>query len=137
MHDNIDYDNKHDNLKHESVHDMDNKCIPPCQEEIPLENAEINFDVHGSSPQPSSSYIPPLSRELRSGSSFLTELLLHNHMTGITASPFIADINALQKAFRGEGSGNKKILNIHNVTNLYHLDLLLLMIESTSCTCTI
>ena len=98
MHDNIDYDNKHDNLKHESVHDMDNKCIPPCQEEIPLENTKINFDVHGSSPQPSSLYIPPLSHELWSGSSFLTGLLLHNHMTGITASPFIADINALQKA---------------------------------------
>jgi len=87
MHDNNDCDNKHDNLKHDSVHDMNSNCIPPCaaQEEIPLENAGNNFDVDGSSPHASSSYIPPVSCELRSGSSFLTELLLHNRMTGIVS----------------------------------------------------
>jgi hypothetical protein len=29
---------------------------------------------------------------------FLTDLLLHNHMSGITASSFIADLDTLQKS---------------------------------------
>jgi len=63
-----------------------------------LENAGNNSDMNGSTPRASSSYIPPVSREVRSGSSFLTDLLLHNHLSGITASPFVADLNTLQKS---------------------------------------
>jgi hypothetical protein len=60
-HDNNDCDNEHDNLKYDSVHDMNSDCIPPCTawEEIPLENTGNNFDG-GSS----------VSCELWSGSSF-------------------------------------------------------------------
>ena len=72
------------------LHDMNSDCIPPCaaQEEILLENTRNNFDVDSGSPHASSSYIPPVSRELQSGSSFLTDLL-HNHMSGIKASPYM------------------------------------------------
>jgi hypothetical protein len=43
----------------------------------------------------SSSSISPVCQELPPASSFLKELLLSNHSSGITASPFIADCEAL------------------------------------------
>lgn len=45
-----------------------------------------------------SSYSPSISHEERTGSSFVTDLLLHNHMSGITASPFICNIETLQQS---------------------------------------
>jgi len=100
MHDNNVCNNQLDNLKYDSVHNVNSECIPPfpVQEEILFGNAGNYFDVNGSSPHASSSYIPPVSHELRSGSSFLTDLLLCNHMSGITASPFIANLDTLQKS---------------------------------------
>ena len=100
QHNNNDLHIEHDNLKFDSVHDLDSDGIPPCaaQEQILLGNAGNNSDINGGTPHASSSYIPPVSRELRSGSSFLRDLLLHNHLSGITASPFTADLDTLQKS---------------------------------------
>ena len=100
IHDNNNCDNEYDNLNYDSVHDMHSDCIPPCtaQEEILLENTGNNFDMNSSTPCASSLYIPPVSHEVWSGSSFLTDLLLHNHLSGITASPFLANLNMLQKS---------------------------------------
>ena len=68
------------NSKFTCVHDFNNDRVSMC-----VDHHEIN------TPHASSSYmIAPTSHELRSGSTFVTDLLLHKHLTGITASPFIA-----------------------------------------------
>ena len=75
-------------------------CIS--QGEIPLENVDNNFDFNctGSTPCASSSYLPPVICEPRSGSLFLTDLLLHNDLSrcGITASFFIASLDTMRKS---------------------------------------
>jgi hypothetical protein len=68
-------------------------CV--AQEENPVRN---HFEIDHTAPHASSSYISPLPREPRGGFSYLTDLLLHIHSSGITACPFIADINTLQKS---------------------------------------
>lgn len=51
----------------------------------------------------SCSYIPAVPHEVRSSSSFLAELLLCNHMSGITASLFLASLKILQKSLSLHG----------------------------------
>ena len=83
------------------VDDMNPDCVPRhgvVHKEILPEIAENDFDISDSTPLASSSYVPPISQEVRSGSSFVTDLLLQNHITGITASPFISSIETLQKS---------------------------------------
>ena len=68
-----------------------------------FEHAVNDFHVDDNTSYASSSYIPPVSQEIRSGSSFLSDFLLQNHMSGITASPFLANIQTLQKALSLHG----------------------------------
>ena len=92
-------DKQHDNLKYGSVHDLNCDCKPACigSEEISFNNYRNNFDINCSISH-ASSYIPPMTYEPCSGTSFLTDLLLQNHLSGITASPFLANLDTLQKS---------------------------------------
>ena len=58
-----------------------------------------NFDMNCNSSHASSSYLSPVSHEVRSGSFFylfLPDLLLHNYLSGITVSSFITNLHTLQ-----------------------------------------
>ena len=61
------------------------------EDEVCFEDTVNNFHVDDNTLHASSSYIPPVPQEFRSGSSFLSDFLLQNHMSGITASPFLAN----------------------------------------------
>jgi hypothetical protein len=94
----INIDNNHDNLLN---HDL--PCPSLAQEQIPSETPVYDCNIVDDTQRASSSYAPPLSHDIRSGFSFLTELLLYNHMSGITASPFLSNIEMLQKSLSLHG----------------------------------
>jgi len=95
-----DYDHVNDNLKYDAVRAMNHDRVPCSEvhEEMLPENTGNDFNIGDDAARASSSYIQPISHNVRNGALFLTELLLHNHMSGITASPFIANTETLQKS---------------------------------------
>ena len=78
----FDIDNDHDNLMN---HDYFSSST--AQDKVPSENVKYAFDIDDVTSGASSSYILPVSHEIRTGSSFLMQLLLHDCMSGITSSP--------------------------------------------------
>ena len=87
-HRNKDYDNLKNTSKYTSIHDLNDDCA----------FLRVGQDDINASRASSSCMIPAMSLELRSGSAFVTDLLLHKHLTGITASPFIGNLDVLQKS---------------------------------------
>ena len=89
------------NDNHNINHDNFSPFIADAQERF--EDAVNESNVDDNTPHASSSYIPAVPHEVRSGSSFLAELLLRNHLSGITASPFLASLEILQKSLSLHG----------------------------------
>jgi hypothetical protein len=96
-HNQFEVHNDNDNLNHDYL------SPSIAHAELCFEDTVDESNVDDNTPYASSSYIPAVPHEVRSASSFLADLLLRNHMSGITASPFLASLEILQKSLSLHG----------------------------------
>jgi len=84
---------EHDNIG--AVHYDDIHPVDP-YEDFVSEYPVNEVDKYGS--HMSSSEVVSMSEDVQSGSSFISDLFLRNYTSGLTASPFLANIETLQKS---------------------------------------